>query len=62
MEAASPLSWWRWVGDSGDVLGMEGFGASAPQKVLYEHFGFTPRNIAARARAVNERAGARAAS
>ena len=61
VEAASPLSWWRWVGDSGDVLGMEGFGASAPQKVLYEHFGFTPRNIAARARAVNERAGARAA-
>jgi transketolase len=61
VEAASPLSWWRWVGDSGDVLGMEGFGASAPQKVLYEHFGFTPRNIAARARAVADRAGARAA-
>jgi transketolase len=56
VEAASPLSWHRWVGEDGDVLGMEGFGASAPQKVLYEHFGFTPQNIAARARAVAGRA------
>ena len=55
VEAASPLSWWRWVGDSGDVLGMEGFGASGPQKAVYDHFGFTPANIAARARAVVER-------
>jgi len=49
VEAASPLSWWRWVGDGGDVLAMEGFGASGPQKAVYEHFGFTPDNIAARA-------------
>jgi transketolase len=55
VEAASPLSWWRWVGDDGDVLGMTTFGASAPQSVLYEHFGFTPQNIAARARKVAER-------
>jgi transketolase len=61
VEAASPLSWDRWVGDAGDVLGMEGFGASAPQKALYDHFGFTPRNIAARARAVADRGGARTA-
>jgi transketolase len=50
VEAASPLSWYRWVGDAGDVVGMETFGASAPQKALYEHFGFTPANVAARAR------------
>jgi transketolase len=50
VEAASPLSWYRWVGDAGDVVGMETFGASGPQRALYEHFGFTPDNVAARAR------------
>ncbi|MDX6661199.1 MAG: transketolase [Solirubrobacteraceae bacterium] len=52
VEAAAPQPWWRWVGDAGDVLGMTTFGASAPQKALYEHFGFTPENIASRAEAV----------
>jgi transketolase len=55
VEAAAPLGWHRWVGDDGDVLGMEGFGASAPQPQLYEHFGFTPENVAARARALLKR-------
>ena len=54
VEAASPLSWHRWVGDAGDVIGMETFGASGPQKALYEHFGFTPDNVVARARKVVE--------
>jgi transketolase len=54
VEAASPLGWHRWAGDAGDVVAMEGFGASAPAKVLYEHFGFTGKNVAARARAVLE--------
>jgi hypothetical protein len=35
VEAASPLGWHRWVGRRGDVVAMEGFGASAPAKVLY---------------------------
>ena len=52
VEAASPIGWHRWVGDLGDVVAMEGFGASAPAKVLYEHFGFTGEAIADRARAV----------
>jgi len=52
VEAASPLGWHRWVGDDGEVLGMETFGASAPQPDLYRHFGFTPENIAERALAV----------
>ena len=52
VEAAAPQPWWRWVGDAGDVLGMTTFGASAPQPDLYEYFGFTPENIAARAGAV----------
>ena len=33
VEAASPIGWHRWVGDEGDVVAMEGFGASAPAKV-----------------------------
>ena len=52
VEAASPLDWHAWVGDHGDVVAMEGFGASAPAKVLYEHFGFTGGQVAERARAV----------
>ena len=55
VEAASPLGWHRWVGDDGDVIAMEGFGASAPAKALYEHFGFSGQAIADRARAVLER-------
>jgi transketolase len=55
VEAASPLGWHRWVGDHGDVVAMESFGASAPAKALYEHFGFSGQAIADRARAVLER-------
>ena len=55
VEAASPLGWHRWVGEQGDIVAMEGFGASAPAKVLYEHFGFTGPAIAERARAVLDR-------
>jgi transketolase len=61
VEAASPLGWHRWVGDEGDVVAMEGFGASAPAKQLYEHFGFTGAKVAARARAVLERVSERSA-
>jgi transketolase len=59
VEAASPIGWHRWAGDEGDVLAMEGFGASAPAKALYQHFGFTGENVATRARAVLERVGSR---
>jgi transketolase len=55
VEAASPLGWHRWVGEDGDVVAMEGFGASAPAKALYAHFGFSGQAIADRARAVLER-------
>ena len=55
VEAASPLGWHRWVGEDGDIVAMEGFGASAPAKALYEHFGFSGQAIADRARAVLER-------
>ena len=46
VEAAAALGWHRWVGDAGDVVAMEGFGASAPAGALYKHFGFTGENVA----------------
>jgi transketolase len=58
VEAASPLGWHRWVGEGGDIVAMETFGASAPAKALYEHFGFTGARVAERARAVLGRSSA----
>jgi transketolase len=52
VEAAATLGWDRWVGDAGEAIGMTGFGASAPAKALYEHFGFVPERVADSARAV----------
>jgi transketolase len=51
VEAASPISWYRWVGDLGEVVGMTTYGASAPYKHVYEHFGITPEAVAEKARA-----------
>jgi transketolase len=55
VEAAAILGWHRWVGDLGEVIGMESFGASAPSGALYKHFGFTPERVADRGRAVVDR-------
>ncbi len=41
IEAASPFGWERYVGASGAVIGLTGFGASAPAPDLYKHFGIT---------------------
>ena len=35
----------RYVGTGGAVVGIDSFGASAPAKKLFEHFGFTPENV-----------------
>jgi transketolase len=56
LEAASPVGWHRWVGELGEVIGMETYGASAPAGVLYKHFGLTAEAVADKARAVFERA------
>ena len=53
VEAASPFGWERWTGGRGGSAGIERFGASAPTKVLFEKFGFTPEAIAARARVLS---------
>jgi transketolase len=51
VEAASTYGWERYVGTNGAVIGMTGFGASAPAKALYTHFGITAEAIVEAARA-----------
>lgn len=55
VEAAVPLGWERYVGDGGEIVALNRFGASAPYQVLAEKFGFTAQVVAARARACLER-------
>jgi transketolase len=50
VEAASSFGWSRWVGEHGEVVSRDDFGASAPGSVVLEKFGFTPDNVADRAR------------
>jgi transketolase len=45
MEAAHPMSWYKWVGDDGVILGLERFGASAPAATIYEHLGITVDHV-----------------
>jgi transketolase len=46
IEAAVEGGWSRWLGDTGEYVGMKGFGASAPAKELYRHFGITAEAVA----------------
>lgn len=41
VEAASKFGWERYVGLNGDIIGMDGFGASGPAEELYKYFGIT---------------------
>ena len=41
VEAASKFGWEKYVGLNGDIIGMDGFGASAPAADLYQYFGIT---------------------
>ena len=52
IEAASPFGWHRWVGEAGTVIGMDGFGASAPAADLARKFGFTVDAVVARVEAL----------
>jgi transketolase len=47
IEAASGFGWERWLSLDGAFVGMRSFGASAPYKDLYEHFGITPDAVVA---------------
>jgi transketolase len=55
VEAASTMGWREWVGDKGDVIGIDRFGASAPDKELFRHYGFTVENVVERARRLVKR-------
>jgi transketolase len=52
VEPGATMSWWKWVGTHGDVLGIDRFGASAPGARVLEELGFSVENILARARAL----------
>jgi len=52
IEAGTTLGWDRYVGTEGDVIGIDGFGASAPHQAVAEHFGLTPESVAERAKAL----------
>ena len=49
VEAAASFGWERYADD---VVAIDHFGASAPGPVVLEHFGYTPANVASRARAL----------
>jgi transketolase len=52
VEAGVSQGWSKYVGDSGKVISMDRFGASAPSKVVLEKFGFTVDNVVAMALSV----------
>ena len=52
VEQASTFGWERYVGDTGRVIGMKTFGASAPLKELQMKFGFEPEHVVAVAKQI----------
>jgi transketolase len=53
--AGAALGWKQWVGDEGDSISIEHFGASAPGGLVLEKFGYTVDNVVARALALRTR-------
>ena len=49
VEAGIPMGWERYVGSGGAIIGITGFGVSAPGGLVMERFGFTPENIVEKA-------------
>ena len=52
VEAALPQGWHRYVGDGGDIIGVDRFGASAPGNLVMEKYGFTVSHVVERATAL----------
>jgi transketolase len=46
VEAASPMTWYKYVGLDGTVIGIDRFGESAPGGAVMKFFGFTPEHVA----------------
>ena len=55
VEAGATLGWERYAGDHGVIVGMHGFGHSAPGQRVLDEYGFTAENVAAAARSTLER-------
>jgi transketolase len=53
VEAGASQGWHRYVGDRGDVLGIDRFGASAPGDVVMREYGFTVDNVCKRTLALS---------
>ncbi len=52
VEAGVTFGWDRWVGDGGQVIGIDHFGTSAPAGTIFKEWGFTADNVYARAKAL----------
>jgi transketolase len=52
VELGVSQGWDRYIGARGDMLSIEGFGASAPAEKLLQEYGFTVDNVCARAMAL----------
>ncbi len=46
------MPWYRFVGLDGDVLGLDHYGASAPQEVLFREYGLTAENLVSHVKAL----------
>ena len=55
IEAAHPMSWQKWVGSDGVVLGIDRFGASAPYTRIYTELGLTVDKLVATAKGILKR-------
>jgi len=49
IEAGASIGWWKFVGESGGVIGLDHFGASAPGPTVYAQLGFTIDRVVAEA-------------
>lgn len=52
VEMAVGMGWEKWVGDEGEIISIEKFGASAPYKVIMENYGFTVEHVVDVARTI----------
>ena len=57
VEAGMPLGWRDYVGDSGDIIGVNRFGASAPGEIVMREFGFSVDNVISHTMALLRRQG-----
>ena len=52
IEMGASLGWSKYVGDNGDVLAIDRFGASAPGNIIIENYGFTVENVISKVKEV----------